>query len=197
MSISATQNSAGRLRTFERSVESGIIAGIASSIVNMMMLAMAGAILGVGAAAPFYAIIGPLDQGTAITAHNAALDTGDIPTFQQESFLLGLGVCLILGAISGVIFTVGMRKYPVRGPLRYVVGALHGIIMMCLFYLGVLGAFRAAGELNVDAMSLAQMLGWPAMVGIHAIHGVVLAAVMRTQLTSTDNLFAASMPTET
>jgi hypothetical protein len=195
-----------RFRGIEESVEGGIVAGIASAFVNFFVLCFAGIIAKVGFDAPMYAVIGVVDEGTAITKHFDQLNSGWCawpfgsgdgiacagPTFQQEAFMLGFAACLLLGAISGIIFMIGMRKYPIRGPKRYLVGALHGIVMMCIFYVGVLGAFDLAG-FDSDAVSLATLLGWPAMFAIHAIHGVVLAAIMRTQLTRTDNVFQGSM----
>ncbi len=176
-------------RSMESQVEAGIIAGIASAIPTAVLLAIGGAISDYGAAAPFYAIVSIVDPGP-LQATLAAVEAGNDLEFFQMQLSGGIGLCFVMGALSGIIFAFGLRKVHVRGWPRYLIGALHGIAMMCLFY--VVGLRLVTGVLGIDdadIMSLARMVGWPILVLAHAVHGVVIAWVMRTRMVQEKQVF--------
>ncbi|MGL5809345.1 MAG: hypothetical protein ACRCYQ_05320, partial [Nocardioides sp.] len=141
------------------------------------------------AATPFYSIISIVDPGP-LQAAFGAVKAGNEPEFFQLQVSGGIGICAILGAISGMIFGFGTRRVSIKGFPRYLLGALHGIAMMCLFY--VVG-FRLVTELldisDADIMSLARVVGWPILVLAHAIHGIVVAWVMRTGMVAPRQVF--------
>ena len=98
------------------------------------------------------------------------------------------------GAGRGIIFGFATRKFDISGWPRYALGALHGIAMMCLFYLV---AFRAvtslAGMEDADVMSLARIVGWPLLVFTHALHGVVVAWVVKSRMAAPVPVFGPAI----
>ena len=188
--MSRTETSATARRwQLEGKVETGLICGVASALPTAGMLALGGVLAGVGPAVPFYAIMSILAPDP-LTLSLAATVEGATPDFFQQAFSAGLGICLVLGALSGVVFILGMSRRPVQGVARYVVGAFHGVAMMCFFYLGGMRLVGMALGLEVDAMSLSTVIGWPALVAAHAVHGVVLAWLSTTRLAARREVFA-------
>lgn len=176
-------------RQLENHVESGIMAGIVSAMATAAALALGGVLAGVGPWVPFYAVVAIVDPGALEAAQNE-MSQGLAATFYQQQFTGGLGVCLVLGAVSGVVFALGIRGHRVEGWVRYLLGAVHGTLMMCFFYLGVLQTLGVLAGVEADAMSLSRVVGWPMLVAAHAVHGVVLAWVLGTRVASTKNVFA-------
>ncbi len=182
-----------RRRAFETTVESGLVSGIISAFPTAGILALGGIFAGYGPAAPFYAIVSIMSPG-ALEVARADYAANDPITFLQQQFIGGFGICLMLGAISGVIFAIGIRKRTIRGWIRYVLGGLHGVVMMCLFYLGALQIVGAVAGLETDAMSLSTLVGWPILVVAHIVHGVVLSWVIRSRLTDQGPAFGPTTP---
>ena len=183
-------------RSFEQQLEAGIIAGIASAIPTALLLAIGGAIGVYGASAPFYAIISIVDPGP-IQATMAAVAAGDDPEFFQLQVSGGIGLCFLLGAISGVIFAFFTRNIDLHGWPRYVVGALHGVAMMCLFYLiGLRLVTSVLGIEDADIMSLVRVVGWPILIVGHAIHGIIIAWVMKSKLVAPVPVFGPPITSE-
>jgi hypothetical protein len=178
-------------RQLETLLEGGIVAGVASAFVTAALLALAGVLAGVGAVVPFYAIVSVVDPGALDLARDE-LDQGVAVTFLQRPFVGGLGICLVLGAVSGLVFALGVRRHRLPPRVALLVGAVHGVLMMCLFYLGALRLVSLALGFEADAMSLAQLVGWPALAAVHAVHGVVVAVVIRSRLGRGGNVFAAA-----
>jgi len=172
-------------QNLESQLEAGIIAGIISALPTTAILALGGIIAGYGPAAPFYAVVSILSPG-ALESALAEHAEDATPTFFQQQFAVGFGLCLVLAAISGVVYALGTRRRTVVGWARYLLGGLHGVVMMCFFYLGALQTVGAIAHLEVDAMSLSHLIGWPVLVLAHVVHGVVLARVIRSRLASTD-----------
>lgn len=168
-------------RTFDAAIERGVVAGSLSALVIIGLLALAGAVQGVGAATPFYAIVSILSPG-ALEVSQAARATGDAAPFFQHEFVGGLGICVFLGGVSGAIFSLGTRNHRVAGRALYAVAALHGVILMCFFYLVCLQVVGTLAGNQPEAMSLSNLIGWPWMVGIHIGHGLVLALVISSRL---------------
>jgi len=183
-----TDHHSARRRRLENQVESGIIAGVVSALPTAGILALGGVLAGVGPASPFYAVISILSPG-ALESALADHAEGVEPTFFQQQFVGGFGLCLFLGVVSGLVFAIGTRRRPVRGWPRYLLGALHGIVMMSFFYLGALQAVGALAGLEVDAMSLSRLVGWPVLVVAHLVHGVVLAWVSGSRLVAPEQVF--------
>lgn len=176
-------------RRLESLIDSGLVAGVVSALAAAGLLALGGVVAGVGAVVPFYAIVAVVDP-SALAQARGELAQGLDPTFYQPQFVGGFGVCLVLGALSGIVFALGIRNHTIRGVGRYVLGAAHGIVMMCLFYLGALQIIGTLAGVESDAMSLSGVVGWPALVVAHAAHGVVLAWALDTRLARTGNVFA-------
>ena len=180
-------------RRTEQQLEAGIIAGIASTIPTALLLAIGGALTVYGPAVPFYSIISIVDPGP-LSVSLAAVEAGNKPEFFHLQFSGGIGICVMLSAFSGIIFGFATRKYEISGWPRYALGALHGIAMMCLFYLV---AFRAvtslAGMEDADVMSLARIVGWPLLVFTHALHGVVVAWVVKSRMAAPVPVFGPAI----
>lgn len=173
-----------RLRNLDAVIEQGALAGTASAVVTCGLLALVGAIKG-SAILPFYAIISILAPAPLEIGH-AAMRAGDaVPLFQFE-LVGGIGICVVLGGISGAIFVLGTRNYVLDGVARYAVGALHGVLLMCFFYLVCLQLLGGLLGAEPEARSLTNFIGWPAMVLIHVAHGIVIARVSRSRLVSDD-----------
>jgi hypothetical protein len=176
-------------RSLESQIEAGIIAGIASAVPTAILLAIGGALSDYGASAPFYSIISIVDPGPLKVAM-AAVEAGNRPEFFQLQLSGGIGLCFLMGALSGIIFAFGTRRVRLEGFPRYLVGVLHGIAMMCLFYLiGLRVVTEVLDIKDADIMSLARVVGWPILVLTHAVHGVVVAWVMRTRMVAPKQVF--------
>ncbi|MEI2809726.1 MAG: hypothetical protein V9F00_05850 [Nocardioides sp.] len=176
-------------RDLEHQIEKGLIAGIASAIPTAILLALGGVISGYGAATPFYSVISIVDPGPLKDALKSVAE-GSSPDFYQLQVSGGIGLCFVMGAVSGLVFAFGTRKAHIQGFMRYFLGALHGIFMMCLFYLVGLRLVAAlAGIDAVEVMSLSKTVGWPMLVFAHALHGIVIAWVMRSNLLQPQPVF--------
>lgn len=176
-------------RALEHQIEKGIMAGIASAIPTALLLAAGGLLTGHGGATPFYSIISIVDPGP-LEATLASLDAGETPEFFQMQMSGGIGLCFVMGAISGLVFAFGTRRAHIKGFVRYLLGALHGIFMMCVFYL--IGLRLVAAMMGIEAveiMSLSTTVGWPMLVFAHALHGIVIAWVMRTSFLQPRTVF--------
>jgi len=178
----AHDDRSSKRRRLEARVETGILAGVVSALPTTAILALGGVLAGVGPAAPFYAIVSILSPG-ALESALADHAEGVAPAFYQQQFVVGFGICLVLAAVSGVVFAIGTRDRRIDGWVRYLLGGMHGIAMMSFFYLGALQAVGALAHLEVDAMSLSTLIGWPILVTAHVVHGVVLARVVKSRLT--------------
>lgn len=183
-----TDHLSERRRTLENRLETGILAGVVSVIPTVGLLALGGILAGVGPATPFYAIVSVLAPGALESALTSTVEGVD-PVFFQRPFVGGLGICLVLGAISGVVFAIGTHRRDVHGPVRYVLGALHGVVMMCLFYLGAMRTVGVMTDLEVDAMSLSTIIGWPILIVAHVAHGVALAWLLQSRLLAPRQVF--------
>ena len=172
-------------RKIDAAIERGVVAGSLSGLVTIGLLALAGAIQGVGAVTPFYAITSVLSPG-ALEVSQAARAAGEAAPFFQQEFVFGLGICVFLGGVSGAIFSLGTRNHRVAGRALYAVAALHGVILMCFFYLVCLQVLGTLLGAQPEAGSLSNLIGWPWMVGIHIVHGLVLALVISSRLVTNE-----------
>ena len=120
----------------------------------------------------------------------AEMDQGVEVSYFQQQFVGGLGICLVLGAVSGTVFALGTLRYRLSGRIRYLLGAIHGVLMMCLFYVGALQVVGVLLDISADTSSLSRLLGWPTLVLVHAVHGMVVAAVLKSRLAANGNVFA-------
>jgi hypothetical protein len=168
-------------RTVEAQLEGGILAGVVSAIPTATLLSLGGSLTGWGPWAPFYSIVSVLVPGGIEQARDFYAAGNEVPLYNAP-FMGGLGLCLLLGAVSGAVFAFGIRNRVITGAVRYLLGALHGIFMMCVFYLGAQQAVGAVLGMNSDAMSLSVTSGWPMLVAAHAVHGLVVAWVTKTRL---------------
>ncbi|KWX04687.1 hypothetical protein C3Y87_12390 [Carbonactinospora thermoautotrophica] len=160
----------GERDDFEHTIEVGAIAGIVAAIPAVALLVIAGA-LGVGAATPMYSVVGIVDPGPLSMALDAISRGRPVPFFQQP-FMAGLATCLGLGALCGVGFAFGVRRWNVRDWRALVIGPAHGIVCMALFYLVIL--FALGRLLDAEWIGLARLVGWPTLITAHALYGLVL-----------------------
>lgn len=180
-------------RRFEQQLEAGIIAGIASAIPTALLLALGGALSVYGPTVPFYSIISIVDPGP-LSVSLAAVEAGNQVEFFHLQFSGGVGLTVMMGAISGIIFGFLTRRYQISGWPRYALGALHGIVMMCLFYLVAFRAVTSLGGMeDADVMSLARIVGWPLLVFAHAVHGVVVAWVVKSRMAAPVPVFGPAI----
>lgn len=172
-------------RTLDAAIERGAVAGSLSALVVIALLALAGTVQGVGAVTPFYAIISIISPG-ALEVSQAARAAGEAAPFFQHEFVGGLGICVVLGGVSGAIFALGTRNHRVAGRALYAVAALHGVILMCFFYLVCLQVVGTVVGAQPEAMGLSNLIGWPWMVGIHIVHGLVLALAISSRVVNNE-----------
>lgn len=149
--------------------------GLIAAVPTVLILMLAGATYrDAGAYTPLYSVVSIFDPGPLETALQS-LAQGRAAAFVQEPFVAGLAVCLGLGAISGVVFALGLRRRSVRrrGALL-IVGPAHGLFMMSVFYFGVLMPVGQMADAEWAASSLGEIVGWPTLVVAHAVYGLVL-----------------------
>lgn len=156
----------------ERTITAGSVAGIVAAVPAILLLVVAG-----GGYLPLYAIAGVVDP-TPLTSAVTAASHGHPVEFFQYPFTAGLAMCLTLGAVSGVVFMAVVRRRKVTSRrLLLLYGSLHGLVFgLVAFYLGLLPTLGLVLDVRWPAPDLVQLVGWPALVGANALHGVVLGA---------------------
>jgi hypothetical protein len=178
------------LRQLEHQVERGLVAGLGSAAPTAIVLMLAGIAAGIGPWTPFYAVISVLDGGNMLGTALREVEHGVEPTFFQIQFTTGLATCFILAALSGVVFALGVNRRSLPFLPHYFLGAAHGVLMMCFFYLGVLRVLAAQIDQNAMASSLSEQIGWPALILAHAVHGLALAWLFRSRISTERSPFA-------
>src|SRR6266508_2229736 len=145
----------------ERTITAGSVAGIVAAVPAILLLVVAGT-----------AATMPATSAVTAASHGHPVE------FFQYPFTAGLAMCLTLGAVSGVVFMAVVRRRKVTSRrLLLLYGSLHGLVFgLVAFYLGLLPTLGLVLDVRWPAPDLVQLVGWPALVGANALHGVVLGA---------------------
>jgi hypothetical protein len=158
----------------EHTFAAGAVAGAIAAFPAILLLMIAGATYReVGAYTPIYSVVGIIDAGPLATALDA-LSRGESVTFYQHPFSAGIATCLGLGALAGVVFAFAARHERLYDWRALVIGPVHGIFVMALFYLVVLFALGRWLDAEWVTSSLVRLVGWPTLVAAHALYGLVL-----------------------
>jgi hypothetical protein len=172
----AEQRPAREIRALERSVEVGIMAGMAAAVPMGIFAMIASATWGdAGFYTPMYRIAGVLEPVPyEISLEEAA--AGSRFFLEPQSLLPGACVHLAVGAFYGVIFVLLARALRPQRRLALVAGVAWGLAVM--LFMGLVGLPLAAdvvggGPIIADTV---RLVGWPTFVAEHVIYGLGLGA---------------------
>ena len=162
----------------ERTLESGILNGLAAGVAMGLFMMLASATWGhAGAFTPFYRIAAVLDRAAFdISLEEAA--TGSRFWFEPQTALPGACVHLALAAVFGVPFVLLAHDGRGARPLALVLaGAAWGLVVAAVMVPVLRLAGRSVGGGALVAELPAQ-LGWPTYLGMHLVYGLALGAVV-------------------
>jgi hypothetical protein len=158
----------------EKTLEGGILAGMASAAVMALFAMVAAATyLDLGFYTPLYLVAAVVEPGPLVVSRGEAA-AGYRFYLELGAAVAGLAVHLAIGAAFGAVFALLARGLRLRGPLALVAGAGYGLAVMALMGLLVLPATAgetAGGRLVADAPDL---LGWPTFAAEHLVYGLGL-----------------------
>jgi hypothetical protein len=172
-----------RTGDLERTLEAGILTGMAAGLPMALFMVIASATWGhAGAFTPFYRIAAILDPAAfEISRQEAA--TGSPFWFEPQTAVPGACVHLALAGFFGMLFALLARGGRGRRPAALAVaggawGLLVAVVMVPVLRLAarVLGG----GSLIAD---LPGQLGWPTYLAMHLLYGLVLGAVVALRST--------------
>lgn len=149
--------------------------GIVAAVPTILLLCLAGASYRhVGGWTPMYSVVSVIDS-FPLRATLARVAQGEAALYYQQPFMVGVGICLALGALGGAGFAFGVRRHPVRRRVPLLtLGVAHGLFCMGVFYLGALFLLGQLTGQEFVASSLARTVGWPTLIAAHALYGLVL-----------------------
>jgi uncharacterized membrane protein YagU involved in acid resistance len=167
----------------ERTLESGILNGLAAGVPMGLFMMLASATWGhAGAFTPFYRIAAVLDRAAFdISLEEAA--TGSRFWFEPQTALPGVCVHLALAAVFGLAFVLLAHEgRGVRPAALVLAGAAWGLLVAAIMVPVLRLAGRSVGGGALVAELPAQ-LGWPTYLGMHLIYGLALGAVVALRAT--------------
>jgi hypothetical protein len=162
----------------ERTLETGILTGLAAGVPMGLFMMVASATWGhAGAFAPFYRISGVLDRAAFdISLEEAA--TGSRFWFEAQSALPGACVHLGLAGFFGMLFVLLANEGRGIRPVALVAaGAGLGLAVAVV----MVPVLRLVGERVGGGALIAEVpaqLGWPTYLAMHLVYGLALGAVV-------------------
>ncbi|HEV2917908.1 MAG TPA: hypothetical protein VG673_01495 [Actinomycetota bacterium] len=162
----------------ERTLETGILTGLAAGVPTGLFMMLASASWGqAGAFTPFYRIAAVLDRAAFdISLEQAA--TGSRFWFEPQTALPGVCVHLALAAVFGVVFVLLAHEGRGARPLALLLaGAAWGVVVAAVMVPVLRLAGRSVGGGDLVAEVPGQ-LGWPTYLGMHLVYGLALGAVV-------------------
>lgn len=167
----------------ERTLESGILTGLAAGVAMGLFMMLASATWGhAGAFTPFYRIAAVLDRAAFdISLEEAA--TGSPFWFEPQTALPGACVHLALAGFFGMLFVLLAREGRGASAAALVLaGVAWGLVVAVVMVpvLGLVGREVGGGALVAD---LPAELGWPTYVAMHLVYGLALGAVVALRAT--------------
>ena len=162
----------------ERTLESGILNGLAAGVPMGLFMMLASATWGhAGAFTPFYRIAAVLDRAAFdISLEEAA--TGSRFWFEPQTALPGVCVHLALAAVFGLAFVLLAHEGRGARPVAVVLaGAAWGLVVAAVMVPVLRLAGRSVGGGDLVAEAPGQ-LGWPTYLGMHLVYGLALGAVV-------------------
>jgi uncharacterized membrane protein YagU involved in acid resistance len=162
----------------ERTLESGILNGLAAGVPMGLFMMLASATWGhAGAFTPFYRIAAVLDRAAFdISLEQAA--TGSRFWFEPQTALPGVCVHLALAAVFGVVFVLLAHEGRGARPLALLLaGAAWGLLVAAVMVPVLRLAGRSVGGGDLVAEVPGQ-LGWPTYLGMHLVYGLALGALV-------------------
>jgi hypothetical protein len=162
----------------ERTLEAGILDGLAAGVPMGLFMMLASATWGhAGVFTPFYRIAAVLDRAAFdISLQEAA--TGSRFWFEPQTALPGACVHLALAGVFGVLFVLLAHEGRGAGPIALMLaGVAWGVVVAAVMVPVLRLAGRSVGGGALVA-ELPRQLGWPTYVGMHLVYGLALGAVV-------------------
>jgi uncharacterized membrane protein YagU involved in acid resistance len=162
----------------ERTLESGILNGLAAGVPMGLFMMLASASWGyAGVFTPFYRIAAVLDRAAYdISLEQAA--TGSRFWLEPQTALPGACVHLALAGLFGVLFVLLAHEGRGARPLALVLAGVAWGLVVAVIMLPVLrlvGRSVGGGALVAE---LPAQLGWPTYLGMHLVYGLALGGLV-------------------
>jgi uncharacterized membrane protein YagU involved in acid resistance len=163
-----------RRAALELVLQRGIFAGFGAGVVmGFFAMAASATYAGRGLYTPAYHvsfIIDPLTMGFSLQKASA----GERFFFSQESFIFGVVIHLMVGAVFGALFAVLAQRLRLAGTRAVWSGLIYGLAVMMLMSVLLL---PLAANMSGAGEAISRMggeIGWPTWVVLHAIFGLAL-----------------------
>jgi hypothetical protein len=162
----------------ERTLENGILTGLAAGVAMGLFMMVASATWGQGGAfTPFYRIAAVLDRAAFdISLEQAA--AGSRFWLELQTALPGVCVHLALAGLFGMLFVLLAHEGRGTRPLALVLaGVAWGLVVAVLMVpvLRLVGRSVGGGALVAE---LPAQLGWPTYLGMHLVYGLALGGLV-------------------
>jgi hypothetical protein len=162
----------------ERTLENGILTGLAAGVAMGLFMMVASATWGQGGAfTPFYRIAAVLDRAAFDISLEQA-DAGSRFWLELQTALPGVCVHLALAGLFGMLFVLLAHEGRGTRPLALVLaGVAWGLVVAVLMVpiLRLVGRSVGGGALVAE---LPAQLGWPTYLGMHLVYGLALGGVV-------------------
>lgn len=160
----------------ERTLEGGMLAGVASAAAMALVTMVAAAVaLDLGLYTPLYVVAAIVEPGPLTESIQEAA-AGFHFYLELGAAVAGGAVHLGIGAGFGALFALLARALGLRGPVAVLAGAGYGLAVMALMGLVLIpwGADQTAGgPLIADAP---RLIGLPVATAAHLVYGLGLGA---------------------
>jgi hypothetical protein len=177
------QGGTTRLAGVERTIENGMMAGMAAAFPMAIFAMIASATWQrAGFYTPMYRIASVLDPLPLEAALEEAAAGSPSFYFYPQPMFAGFAVHLAIGGVFGILFVALARALRLGGPAGagvrsarpLVAGVLYGVAVAAL--MGLAGLPVAAEWLGGGAQiaDAASIVGWPTFVGWHLVYGLGL-----------------------
>jgi hypothetical protein len=159
--------------TWERTLESGIIAGILAAVPMTLYALIASAAQTRGFYTPLYHVAFLLEPETFRTALKFA-SGGQTFYFDQEPFVFGMVMRVGVGGFFGAIFGLIARKLKIPYQLGIPAGLLFGFIVMLFMTFAALPMVASLLGSGPVISNIVDQIGWTTLAVEHALFGAGL-----------------------
>lgn len=163
-----------RPEVLEQVLQKGIFAGFgAGTLMGMFAMAASATYAGRGFFTPAYHVSFTIDPNTLVQSLQKA-EAGERFFFAQESFIFGMVIHVMVGAILGAVFAVLAMRLHLREKRALVAGLAYGLAVMALMSVLVLPVVAEMSGAGRPISRMGGDIGWLTWVVLHAMFGLAL-----------------------
>jgi signal transduction histidine kinase len=171
-----------------RAVVTGAVAGVAASLAMAMYAMIASATYQHhGFFTPLYHIASTFVAPTALTISMGDAMAGSTFYFTFGVAVLGAIVHMMVGAMYGALFAIGVQQPRLRGTAVLAgAGLLWGTIVFVISSWALLPVTAKVFDSGDQITHMAKMVGYPTFPAEHLIFGLVLGLIVATRRAADD-----------